>query len=131
VAASIAVPAQAQVSIGVQIGPTYAPPPPRYEAVPVMPPGYVWTPGYWQWRDGRYMWRPGYRVHGREGYHWREPRWEQGPRGWQMHEGGWDRGGDGRWRDRDRDRGRDWGHDRRDRDDRYHCPPGHAKRGEC
>ena len=29
VAGAIALPAQAQVSIGVQIGPTYAPPPPQ------------------------------------------------------------------------------------------------------
>lgn len=114
-AGSIALPAQAQVSIGVQIGPTYAPPPPRYEAVPVLPPGYVWTPGYWQWRNGRYVWRSGYRVHARPGYYWREPRWEQGPRGWVLREGGWDRDDDGHGR----------GHGR------YHCPPGHARKGEC
>ncbi|MCD9228428.1 YXWGXW repeat-containing protein [Ralstonia pseudosolanacearum] len=116
-AAWVAVPAQAQVSIGVQIGPTM-PPPPQYEAVPVMPPGYVWAPGYWQWQEGRYMWRPGYRVHERQGYAYRAPRWEQGPNGWMMREGGWDR--------------RDW--DRRGDDDgrgRWHCPPGHAKKGEC
>lgn len=114
----VAVPAQAQVSIGVQIGPTMPPPPPQYEAVPVMPPGYVWAPGYWQWQEGRYMWRPGYRVHERQGYAYRAPRWEQGPNGWMMREGGWDR--------------RDW--DRRGDDDgrgRWHCPPGHAKKGEC
>ena len=111
-----------------QPGPrTYAPPPPQYEPVPVLQPGYVWVPGYWQWRDGRYVWRRGYREHGRPGYHWREPRWEQGPHGWQMRDGGWDRGDDGRWRGRDRD----WDHGRRDRDDRYHCPPGHARKGEC
>ncbi|BCL86276.1 hypothetical protein MAFF211471_13590 [Ralstonia solanacearum] len=117
-AAWVAVPAQAQVSIGVQIGPTMPPPPPQYEAVPVMPPGYVWAPGYWQWQEGRYMWRPGYRVHERQGYAYRAPRWEQGPNGWMMREGGWDR--------------RDW--DRRGDDDgrgRWHCPPGHAKKGEC
>ena len=124
--ASVAWPAQAQVSIGVQIGPTMAPPPPQYEAVPVMPSGYVWTPGYWQWREGGYAWRPGYRVHERPGYHWREPRWEQGPRGWVMIDGGWDRGDDRHWRHRDRD------DDDRDYDrGRYHCPPGHAKKGEC
>lgn len=100
VAGTIALPAQAQVSIGVQIGPTYAPPPPQYEPVPVLQPGYVWVPGYWQWRDGRYVWRRGYREHGRPGYHWRG-------------------------------RDRDWDHGRRDRDDRYHCPPGHARKGEC
>ncbi|MDO3561207.1 YXWGXW repeat-containing protein [Ralstonia pseudosolanacearum] len=117
-AAWVAVPAQAQVSIGVQIGPTMPPPPPQYEAVPVMPSGYVWAPGYWQWQEGRYMWRPGYRVHERQGYAYRAPRWEQGPNGWMMREGGWDR--------------RDW--DRRGDDDgrgRWHCPPGHAKKGEC
>ncbi len=125
-AAWVAAPAQAQVSIGVQIGPTMAPPPPQYEAVPVMPSGYVWAPGYWQWREGRYMWRPGYRVHERPGYAYRAPRWEQGPNGWMMREGGWDhdrRGWDRRDHDRDRDRDDDRGH--------WHCPPGHAKKGEC
>lgn len=92
VAASVALPAQAQVSIGVELAPTTAPPPPRYEAVPVVESGYVWVPGSWRWNDGRYVWREGYREHARPGYHWREPRWEHGARGWVMYEGGWDRG---------------------------------------
>jgi len=103
---SVALPAQAQVSIGVRIGP---PPPPRHERIPVMPPGYVWTPGYWQFHGGRYVWRPGRRVHGHPGYHWRQPRWVQGPRGWEMRQGGWDR----------------------DRHHIHRCPPGHGRNGRC
>lgn len=118
--ASLAVPAQAQVSIGVQIGPTMAPPALQYEPVPVLEPGYVWAPGYWQWREGRYVWRPGYRVHERPGYYYNAPRWQQGPNGWVMIEGGWARG---HHRDHDDDDDDDRG--------RWHCPPGHAKKGEC
>ena len=38
--------------------PYYPPvPPPRYEAVPVAPPGAViWQPGHWQWNGRRYVW---------------------------------------------------------------------------
>lgn len=50
-----AVPAQAQTVI-VQ----GAPPPLRYEAVPVAPgPGYVWHHGHWYWNGYRYVWVPG------------------------------------------------------------------------
>lgn len=53
-----------------------APPPARYEVVPVAPSAaYVWTPGIWLWGGSRYDWRPGYwgpRGHG----------WGPGPRGY-------------------------------------------------
>ena len=39
-----------------------APPPlPTYDQPPIPGPGYVWTPGYWDWSDdaGDYYWVPG------------------------------------------------------------------------
>ncbi|HXO20987.1 MAG TPA: hypothetical protein VOA87_13815 [Thermoanaerobaculia bacterium] len=51
--------------VGVRVG--FAPPPFRHEAVIVTPgPGYVWLPGYYDWRDSNYFWVEG--------------RWEQPPR---------------------------------------------------
>lgn len=38
-----------------------APPPARYEVMPVAPdPYYIWTPGLWLWGGVSYNWRPGY-----------------------------------------------------------------------
>ncbi|MBY4705251.1 MULTISPECIES: YXWGXW repeat-containing protein [Ralstonia] len=81
-------PAQAQVSVHVRIGP---PPPPRHERIPRLPPGYVWAPGYWQLHGNRYVWRPGHQMRGRPGQHWRAPHWVHGRHGWEMRQGGWDR----------------------------------------
>ena len=38
--------------------PYYPPvPPPRYEVVPVAPPGsLIWQPGHWQWSGRGYVW---------------------------------------------------------------------------
>ncbi len=101
-----ALPAQAQMSVHVRVGP---PPAPRHERIPPLPPGYVWAPGYWQLRGGRYVWRPGHRIHSRPGYHWRQPQWVHGPRGWELRQGHWDRGGN-----------------------RIHpCPRGQTRHGKC
>ena len=52
-------PARAQFGIGVSI--TIAPPPlPVYEQPPLPAPGYLWTPGFWNYAsDGGYYWVPG------------------------------------------------------------------------
>ena len=61
-----------------------APPPSRYEAVPVAPgPGYVWIGGYWGWNLGRHVWIGG--------------RWAMPPAGHAWVPGAWGRHGDG-WR---------------------------------
>ncbi|MGA2551748.1 MAG: hypothetical protein ABSF50_16490 [Burkholderiaceae bacterium] len=68
-----------------------APPPPRYEPVPAVPPGYVWAPGYWEWVHGTHVWRRGHLVAGRPGYHWVPDHWED--RGGRHHyePGRWER----------------------------------------
>jgi len=86
---------------------TVAPPAPRYERIPAPRPGYVWTPGFWEWRHGRYEWVVGDWVAERPGYVYYEPRWVQ-------HDGRWFRE-DARWEHHERER---WerGHGDRDHD---------------
>jgi hypothetical protein len=79
---------------------TVAPPPPRYERVPPPRSGYVWAPGYWDWRGNRHIWIDGNWVGARPGYVYSQPRWiEHGGR-WQRQESRWERGPNG---DRDHD----------------------------
>ena len=61
-----------------------APPAPRYEVVPAPRAGYVWQPGYWDWRGDRHYWRKGYWVRERPGYYWHPSRWEQRDGRWYM-----------------------------------------------
>ncbi len=91
--------AEAQVSIGIRIGP---PPAPRVVHVtPARPgPDYVWVGGYWYPSGNRYAWHDGYWT--REPYagaHWVAPRYEgeryyaghwDGPRGRVEHDHHWD-----------------------------------------
>lgn len=82
-------PSFAQLSVSV----TFAPPElPVYEQ-PVIPgPGYIWTPGYWQWSpdDGDFywvpgtwvqppepevLWTPGYWSWGGDAYNWNDGYW--------------------------------------------------------
>jgi hypothetical protein len=97
--------AEAQVSLGIRIGP---PPAPRVVRVqPVSPgPGFLWTAGYWYPVGQRYTWHAGYWTRPPyEGARWVEPRhdgeryfagyWD-GDRGRVEHDHGSDR-------DKDRD----------------------------
>jgi hypothetical protein len=111
------VPALAQVSLGIRIGP---PPAPRaYRVQPARPgPDYVWIDGYWYPVGGHYRWHEGYwTLPPYGGARWVGPRYE----GSQFYNGYWegDRGRfehDHRWdRDRDRDHDRFRDHDRDDR----------------
>ena len=129
-AAAFAPAAMAQVNINIGIG--TPPPAPIYEAVPAPRAGYVWAPGYWDWDDHyrKHAWKKGHWAAARPGYVYESPRWVRASNGWVMQPERWNHGPD-----YDRYHGRD------DRDDRgpgrghgnggYHCPPGHAKKGEC
>jgi hypothetical protein len=86
-------PASSAVDIHVQV----APPAPRYEAVPAPRRGWVWVPGYWDWRGHRYAWVQGQWVRERPGYVYHGPRWTERGGRWHMDRGHWGR------RDRDRD----------------------------
>ena len=91
--AVVAGPAFAQLTAEIYV--PAAPPPPRVEVVPVLPPDRVeverWLPGHWRWDghehvwvEGRYVARPQPRAE------WIPGRWEQRPRGWVYVEGHWD-----------------------------------------
>ena len=77
----------------------FAPPAPRHEWVPADRPGYVWAPGYWDYRDNRYRWVSGRWVRERPGYYYAAPTWVQDGDRWVFQRNGWQRG----YRDRDRD----------------------------
>lgn len=79
----------AQIGITVSFGP---PALPVYVQPPCPEPGYIWTPGYWDWDDeyGDYYWVPGTWVMAPQpGFLWTPPWW-----GWEngvylFHEGYW------------------------------------------
>ena len=94
-----AIPAKAQVSVGILIG---TPPPPR--AVVIMPaqpaPDFLWVEGYWYPVSGHYRWHDGYWTRPPYGgARWVAPRHEggrfyagywDGPRGHVDHDHKWD-----------------------------------------
>ncbi|MEP7300501.1 MAG: hypothetical protein ABI699_03160 [Caldimonas sp.] len=105
------------VNIDVQIG--TAPPALRYEAVPAPRRGYVWAPGYWNWRNQRHHWVAGNWVRHRQGYVYTQPAWVQNGDRWRLNRGAWARGDtdhDGIPNSRDRDRDGDGIRNRYDRD---------------
>ncbi len=86
-------PSMAAIDIYVQV----APPAPRYEPVPPPRRGYVWVPGYWDWRNQRHVWVGGTWARERPGYHYEHSRWVERDGRWGLERGNWRRG------DRDRD----------------------------
>jgi hypothetical protein len=72
-AGAVAVPAFAQVSVNINLGP----PAPLYEVRPVIAPGYTWAPGYWTLNGDRHIWVRGRTIVQREGYRWAPDHWEQ------------------------------------------------------
>lgn len=90
-AVGVAVLASAAYAQDVVYVPT-APPTPRVEVVPPLPPGRVetWQPGYWHWNGAEYVWVAGHYVDApRRGAVWIPGRWEQRPQGWVYIAGHW------------------------------------------
>ena len=76
---TIATPGTAQVGVSVRIG---APPPPRFERVPVAPGrGYFWRPGHWFWNGSAYAWSGGSYIRRPAGAVWIPGHWRQRRRG--------------------------------------------------
>lgn len=94
-AAFAPLPALAQSDFQLYIG--SAPPAPIYEVVPAARHGYVWAPGYWEWRGHRHSWVRGHYVAARPGYVYAPPSWRERGGRWYMEPARWDR------HDRDRD----------------------------
>jgi hypothetical protein len=61
----------AAVSIDIDV----APPAPRVEVVPEPRHGYVWAPGFWEWRGHEHVWVAGHFIRERRGYHWVPDTW--------------------------------------------------------
>jgi hypothetical protein len=102
--------ANAQVSIGISIGP---PPPPRVvHVLPARPgPDFVWVEGYWYPVGRHYRWHQGYWTRPPyAGAHWVGPRHEGG----QYYAGFWD-GDHGRF-----EHHHEWDKHRERDHDRYH-----------
>jgi hypothetical protein len=79
-----------------------APPAPMYERAPAVRRGYVWSPGYWDWRGHRHYWVPGSYIVERPGYVYAPPAWHQRGGRWYMQQGGWSsHRGDGYYGGRD------------------------------
>ena len=96
VAATLAVsalPAAARTKLFVNI----APPPLRYEVVPAPRAGWIWAPGYWDWRGHRHAWVGGRWVRHRPGYAYAPARWVERNGRWAYYAPAWNR------HDRDRD----------------------------
>ena len=91
--ATLSTAALAAPVIDIRVGP----PPPRVEVVPASRPGYLWTPGYWDWRGHHHYWVNGTWVRERHGYVYAQPIWVQEGGHWRLHRGYWGRG------DRDHD----------------------------
>ena len=90
----------AQTDVQLYIG--SAPPAPIYERAPAVRHGYVWSPGYWDWRGHRHYWVPGSYIVERPGYVYAPPAWQQRGGRWYMQQGGWaPRGGNGYYVSRD------------------------------
>jgi len=92
--ASMSASARTNVDLVVNFGP----PPLRYEVVPAPRVGFVWVPGYWDWRYHRHYWVAGHWVRHRPGYLYEPARWIDRGGNWYYHRAAWrpwDRDGDG------------------------------------
>jgi hypothetical protein len=91
VLATSAISAPAVTMAAVVVDVDVAPPPVRVEEVPGPRSGYVWAPGYWEWRGGRHVWVGGRWIGERRGYHWVPDRWDQRGPHWHHYRGHWER----------------------------------------
>ena len=111
----------------------FGPPAVRYERAPAPRAGYVWAPGYWDWRGNRHAWVSGHWVRERPGYVYYAPNWRYDDGRWRLHRERWDRGN--RYVERGGDRDRDGVPNRYDRDkdgdgvpNRYDVNPNNPRR---
>lgn len=66
-----------------------APPVVREEVIPERRHGYVWAPGYWEWRGREHVWVAGRWIHERHGYHWVPEHWVEYHHHWRFEPGVW------------------------------------------
>lgn len=78
-------PSMAAVDVYANTGP----PPDRHEVVPGPRHGYVWSPGYWDWRGNRHVWMKGRSVRERSGYAYEPHRWVESDGRWNLQRARW------------------------------------------
>jgi hypothetical protein len=86
-ATAIPISSMAAVEFNLNIGP----PALQYEAVPERRAGYVWAPGYWDYKNNNHVWVGGSHIKEREGYTYQPHRWLQKEGKWNLEQGRWDR----------------------------------------
>ena len=87
-----ALPASARTSVDFYVN--VAPPAPVVEYAPAPRPGFVWVPGFWEWRRHRHVWVGGHWERVRPGYYYAPARWVQHGDRWAYSGGGWRRDSD-------------------------------------
>lgn len=123
-------PAPAMAQVNINIFTNQPPPAQQYEVVPAPRRGYVWAPGYWNWTGQRHEWQQGSWERARNGQQYQRAEWVREHDGWRLREGNWKEMKKQAKRDK-KEAKRHAKHDRDDFRGRGHCPPGHAKKGEC
>lgn len=76
--------------VGAEVTSDIAPPPARIERVAPRE-GFIWAPGYWQWKGIAYYWVSGTYIFERRGAHWIPDQWQQEGAHWQYVRGHWER----------------------------------------
>jgi hypothetical protein len=82
-----ALPAAARTNVDFYVN--VAPPPAYYEAVPAPRAGFVWVPGYWDWRYNRYHWTAGHWVRHRPGHYYAPVLWHHRDGRYYYNRAGW------------------------------------------
>jgi hypothetical protein len=95
-----ALPAQADVDISLNFGP----PTVRYERVPAPRAGYVWAPGFWDYRGHNHVWVKGHWVRARPGFVYYAPEWRHDGSRWHLQREYWGPAERHVYRSGDRDR---------------------------
>jgi YXWGXW repeat-containing protein len=93
---AVALPAAARTNVDFYVN--VAPPPVYYEVAPAPRVGWVWVPGFWDWRHHRHHWVAGHWIRERHGYYYAPARWVVSDGRYYYHRGGWrgrDSDGDG------------------------------------
>jgi WXXGXW repeat (2 copies) len=116
-ALSLAAAALPAAAVDVDLVVKVAPPAPRIEVAPAPRVGFIWAPGYWDWRGNQHVWVAGNWQRERAGYRYAAPVWVERNGEWHLTRGQWargDRDGDGKPNVTDRDRDGDGVRNRRD-----------------
>lgn len=88
--AAVAIPQASWASSTIYV--QYGSPASYFEPAPYARRGYIWVPGYWDWRGHRRVWIDGSWSRDRHVHHYRPHRWDGR---WYQERNRWDRDRDG------------------------------------